>query len=297
MQHEYGIFGGDKAGQYAAEFVEKLHKPVVTTLHTILSEPTVDQLGTLQRICRKASAIVVMLEEGARVLSKVYQVPSNKIFVIPHGVPQFSVNDLDGWKKDMDLQDRVIMSSINLISPSKGIEYGIRSLPKIVEQVPNFLYLVVGATHPVLLAKNQGQDAYRDKLTQLSVDLNVADHVRFINEYVSLEELIKVVAASDFYLTPYVDPQQVTSGALSYAIGAGKVCISTPYLYAKEMLNRNRGVLVPFANSDAIAQSVTDLMAHPTKKHAIERNALSTGRSMNWENIAQQYLQLFKTIL
>ncbi len=296
LQHEYGIYGGE-TGEFAATFIEKIKKPVVTTLHTILSEPTPSQLKTLQRICHRADAIVVMLEQGARVLSNVYGVPAEKISVIPHGVPQFSVDNLQTWKKDMKLENRIIMSSINLISSSKGIEYGIQSLPEIVKRVPNFLYLVVGATHPVLLARNQGRDDYRQKLQQMSEELGVADNVRFINQYVSLEELVKVVAASDFYLTPYIDPQQVTSGALSYAIGAGKVCISTPYLYAREMLNQDRGVLVPFKDYQHIADAVIDLIDHPHKKTLIENNAYATGKSMNWENIARQYLKLFNSVL
>ena len=296
LQHEYGIYGGH-AGEFAAQFVEKLKKPVVATLHTILSEPTDTQREILQRICHKASSVVVMLEQGATVLSDTYQVPRSKIIVIPHGVPRFSVDNLESWKNDMGLSNQTIMCGINLISPSKGIEYGIKSLPEIVKHVPDFLYLVVGATHPVILARHQGRDEYREQLQSLSEELNVADHVRFINKYVSLDDLVKYVAISDFYLTPYIDPQQVTSGALSYAIGAGKVCISTPYLYAREMLNHDRGVLVPFRDHDAIANSVINLVKNPEEKLHIEQGALETGRSMNWEHVAEQYLQLFRTVL
>lgn len=296
LQHEYGIYGGD-TGEYAAKFAEILEKPIVVTLHTILSEPKPTQRQILQRICTKSSAVVVMLEQGAKVLASVYNVPATKIKVIPHGVPHFSVPRLEDWKKSMDLENRVVMSSINLISSSKGIEYGIQALPEIVKQVPNFLYLVVGATHPVLLARANGRDEYREQLQKMINDLGVADHVRFINRYVSLDELVHVVAASDYYLTPYIDPQQVTSGALSYAIGAGKVCISTPYLYAKEMLNNNRGVLVPFKNHVAIAEAVVNLSKHPQEKASIESKTQATGKNMNWNNVARQYLELFASVI
>jgi glycosyltransferase involved in cell wall biosynthesis len=296
LQHEYGIYGG-AAGEFAAKFVESLDKPVVATLHTILSEPTETQHHILQRICAKAEAVVVMLEQGAAVLSSTYQVPQSKIVTIPHGVPHFTVEGLPQWKKEKGLDNRVIMCGINLISPSKGIEYGIKSLPEIVKHIPNFLYLVVGATHPVILAKHQGRDEYREQLQSLSEELNVSQNVRFVNEYVSLDDLVKFVAVSDFYLTPYIDPQQVTSGALSYAIGAGKVCISTPYLYAREMLSKDHGILVPFRNHQAIAEAVVNLVKNPKEKKFIEQNALATGKSMNWEHVAEQYLQLFRSVL
>jgi glycosyltransferase involved in cell wall biosynthesis len=186
------------------------------------------------------------------------------------------------------------MSSINLISPSKGFEYAIEAIPKIVKQVPNFLYLIIGETHPVYLKENGGVDVYRNYLKKRVRELGIKKHVRFIKEYVSIKKLVKYIGASDYYITPYLEPQQAASGALAYAIGAGTVCISTPFLYAEEMLGKYRGVLVPFRNSEEIAESIIRIEKNPKERDLYENSAYEVGRTMTWYKVAHQYLHLFK---
>jgi glycosyltransferase involved in cell wall biosynthesis len=295
LQHEYGIFGGE-GGEYGVRFIEMLKKPIIATLHTILPTTSPKNVENLQRVCRKAERVIVMLEAGADILHRTYKIPREKIAVVPHGVPQFTSGSVEISKKELGLQNNIVMTSINLLSSNKGIEYAIRSLPEIVEQFPNFIYLVVGQTHPVILANANGQDEYRNHLITLARKLGVQRNVVFINRYVSLKELISIVSASDFYVTPYTEPQQVTSGALAYAIGAGKVCISTPYLYANQMLGKGRGVIVPFQNSEHIAKSIISLIRNPSQKRQIEQKAHHIGKLMTWRNVGKQYLQLFNSL-
>ena len=294
IQHEFGIFGGTN-GELVLPFLDEIKKPVVVTLHTVLEFPTSNQRGIIQKICRKARAVVVMLDAASEILNKVYGVEKDKIVMIRHGVPDFPRLQLYRCKKKFGLSRRTVMTSVNLISPSRGFEYAIEAVPKIVKKVPNFLYLVIGETHPLYLKENNWKDPYRRKLLKLVKKLKVENHVRFVNKYVSLKRLVSYIGASDFYVTPYLNPEQIASGSLSYAIGAGTACISTPYRYAKEMLCDGRGI-VPFQNSEAISDVVIRLVENPEERETIEAKVYETGRTMTWINIAHQYYHVFKFV-
>jgi len=293
LQHEYGIYGKND-GEEILEFIDLMKKPIVTTLYTVLENPSANQEKILGIICNKSRFLVVMLSNAKNILVEKYGVDRNKIVVIHHGVPDFPKLEAETWKRKIKLSKYTIMSSINLISPSKGLEFAIQAVPGIVKKIPNFLYLIIGETHPVYLKKNNGNDVYRKKLKKLVKDLSIGKHVRFVNQYLSIKSLMNYVGASDFYITPYLDAQQAASGALAYGIGAGKVCISTPYLYAQEMLGKLRGILVPFKDSESVAEAVVRVMRDSKERELYETNSYLIGRTMTWNNVAHQYLHLFK---
>ncbi len=291
IQHEYGIFGRND-GELVVDFVKEVKKPVVTTLHTILENPTPRQRKILIDLCERSHMVVVMLEAARDMLIEKYGIDASKVTVIHHGVPDFAKMNSEEWKGKLNLSGRVVMCSINLLSEQKGIEYVVASLPSIIAEVPEVIYLIVGQTHPSYLAA-MGRDIYRERLEKMVVDLELSQHVKFINEYVSLEKLVELVTASDFYITAYLDPQQAASGALAYAIGAGKLCISTPYLYAQEMLGDGRGILVPFRDSLSISRAVCEMIEFPLKRVGYEVKTYDLGRSMIWSNVARQYQDIY----
>lgn len=297
VQHEFGIYGGE-AGKFVVKFLDLLKKPIVTTLHTVVSEPTPEKKEILQEVCKKSKFVVVMIEEAVNILEKEYGVNRDKVVTIHHGVPDFPRLDSCHYKKLLRLKTKTVMVSANLLSEWKGIEYAIAAIPDIVKVIPNFMYLVVGQTHPSYLKslkQQYGHDTYREKLVNMTKDLKIEKHVRFVNQYVSLTKLKHYIGAADYYITPYsIDSQQSTSGSLAYAIGAGKLCISTPYTYAKEMLKNDRGILVPFKNSREIAKEVVAMHKNSEEKNKIEEKAYDKGRTMTWINIGHLYFHLFK---
>ncbi|MEX1112156.1 MAG: glycosyltransferase family 4 protein [Candidatus Andersenbacteria bacterium] len=294
LQHEFGLYGGD-SGEYILHFVEALKTPLVTTFHTVLGEPSAKQHEIIQRLAAASQAVIVMMDQVAQKLIDIYGIPRSKIVIIPHGVPDIPFNDNEKQKQRRKLVGRTILGNINLLDPNKGIEYALEAVALIAKQYPDILYTVVGQTHPDLI-KREGEK-YRNSLKEKVRELGISDNVRFINKYLSLPDLISWLKTIDIYVTPYLEPQQVTSGALAYAIGAGKACISTPYIYSKEVLAEDRGILVPFRNAEAIAKAVIYLLEHPKRKEAIASHAYKYGRLMTWPNIAQSHLLLFRTVL
>lgn len=294
LQHEFGLFGG-KDGEYIIEFLKRVNKRVVTTLHTVPENPTKGQKKMIGQIFKYSDAVVVMIEPVVERLVRTYKVPSRKIAVIHHGVPDIPFGGSEHFKELTGLKDKVVMSAINLIAENKGFEYVLEAIPEIIKKVPNFLFLIIGETHPTV-KKKQGEK-YREQLEKQVKDLNISDHVKFINRYLPLEELVDYLRATDIYITPYLDPQQIASGTLSYAVGAGKVCISTPYLYAKEVLNGNRGVLIPFRNSKAVIDAVIQVTSDRNYKKALEQEAYRYGRLMTWSAVALSYFDLFNLVL
>ena len=292
LEHEFGLFGCNN-GEKILELIKGIDKPIVSTFHTILKDPSEEQKRVIQEIGRRSTYMIAMLGQSVKTLKEIYNLPTRKMVVIPHGVPDFPRANTQRLKRKFRLEGKVVMASSNLLSPVKGIELAIRSIPEIIEKVPNFLYLVLGETHPVYIKDHGNKDEYRELLVGLTKKLGITKHVKFVNRYLSLQELINYVGACDYYVTPYLDPQQSASGALAYAIGAGKTCISTPYPYAKEMLSRGRGTLVPFKDSGAIAKAVIDLELNPDKKQDIEEKAYEMGRTMTWNSVAHQYYHLF----
>lgn len=294
LQHEFGLFGG-KCGEFVLPFIESIKKPLVSTLHTVVQDANSDCGNIIKRIIAGSNAIIVMIKETKNRLINDYGASDKKVVVIPHGTPDLPLVATEGFKKKKRLSGRMILGNINLLSPVKGIEDALQAVALIAKEFPNVLYLVIGQTHPNVL-KYDGEK-YRNSLKKIVKKLNIQDNVKFINEYVTLEELIEWLKIIDYYVTPYLDPQQSSSGALAYALGAGKLCISTPYLYAKEALSNEKGVLVPFKNPEAIASAVINLVKNPEEKKKIEKEAYSYGRLMTWSNVALRHINLFRAIL
>jgi glycosyltransferase involved in cell wall biosynthesis len=294
FQHEFGLFGG-KNGEYAIPFLEQIKKPIVTTFHSVPEEPLEAQKEIICRICSLSSACVVMINSIVERLISVYGVDRKKLVVIPHGVPDIPFGATEHFKRQLRLGRRFILNSTNLVSANKGIEFAIEAIPAVVKEIPRFLYLVVGETHPVV--KRIHGEEYRKKLESIVKKLRIKRHVKFVNRYVTLEELISYLRASDIYITPYSDPGQVASGTLSYAVGAGKACISTPYLYAREVLGDERGVLVPFNDAASIAKAIVNFYKETKFRGQMERRAYDYGRLMIWPSVALGYLDLFKLVL
>lgn len=293
LQHEFGIFGGNDGG-YILELTSRINKPLITTLHTVLSEPSDNQLRIIKKLASQSQAIIVMVETARERLINVFGIPEEKIVVIHHGVPDIPYGSEDYFKKELGIGERPVISAINLLSENKGIEYVIQALPAIVKKFPKLLFLIIGQTHPEVL-KTDGEK-YRDYLQSLVKKLNLKKNVKFINEYIPLEDLITYLRATDIYVTPYLDPQQTSSGTLAYALGAGKVCLSTGYLYAQEVLADGRGIIVPFKDSGAIAQEIEEVLANPRQMEIIKRNAYTFGRLMIWPQVALQNLDLMRLI-
>ncbi len=294
LEHEFGLYGGE-FGEYIIKLIEMIEKPLIVTAHTIPEDANKGYGLVLKDIIRFAEKVIIMMPESLNKLIKKYNCPEEKIEIIPHGVPDIPLEPTERHKKKKNLAGRIILGNINLLSEVKGIEYTIEALTKIKNYFPNILYLIIGQTHPVVLQREG--EKYRDFLKEKIKQSNLRENVRFINEYVTLDDLIEWLKVIDIYITPYLNPQQSASGALAYAIGAGKVCISTPYLYAKDVLAKGRGIIVPFRNPEAIADAVIDICSNPQKKSAIERKTYKFGRLMTWYNVALQHLELFDEVI
>lgn len=293
LQHDFGLYGGPD-GEYILEFLRLIKKKIVVTLHTILENPSPNQKRVIQEMAKYVDAVVVMIDPGVERLKKVYGIDTDKVAVIHHGVPDIPFGGSDYFKEETNLSERTVMTAINLISTNKGLEYAISAVPEIIKKIPDFLFLIIGETHPIV--KKKFGEKYREELQDLVRDLKVTKHVRFINRYLELDELIDFLRATDYYITPYLDPEQIASGTLSYAVGAGKVCISTPYLYAKEVLNGNRGVLVPFKDPKAIAKAIIKVEENKSLRSSLEQEAYKYGRVMTWSSVALAYLDLFSLV-
>jgi glycosyltransferase involved in cell wall biosynthesis len=286
LQHEYGIFGG-KAGSHVLALLRELRMPVVTTLHTILSEPTADQRSVMDEIAKLSSRLVVMSRHGSELLREVHRVPGDKIDVIPHGIPTLPI--ARATRKHLGVEGKSVILTFGLLSPDKGIEYVINALPAVARRHPNAVYLVLGATHPHV--KERHGEAYRHSLEFLARKLDVQANIIFHDRFVSLRELTDFLSAADIYVTPYLNPEQITSGTLAYAVGAGKAVISTPYRYARELLADDRGVLVPFKDSSAIAAALNGLLDDGKKLCELGERAAAYGRDMVWPSVARRYVE------
>ena len=288
VQHEYGIFGG-KAGNYLLTLLRKLRMPIVTTLHTVLGKPDSTQRRAMNEITRLSKRLVVMSAHGAVLLHNVHGVPEQKIDIIPHGIPSVPYSATS--KKELGFAGKSMIFTFGLLSPDKGIEHVIDALPAILARYPHTIYVVLGATHPHV--KERYGENYREGLERRAQELGVASNVIFHNRFVSRGELVKFLAAADIYVTPYLKPEQSTSGTLAYAVGSGKAVISTPYLYARELLADGRGVLVPWRDSQTITRAVVDLLGDDEKRAALCARAAAFGRGMIWPAVARQYQQSF----
>jgi len=266
--------------------------PVVTTLHTVLREPDDAQREVMKQLDVLSQRFVVMAERGRHLLSTVYGISPDKIDLIPHGVIDMPFIDSNFFKDLFAVEGKTVLLTFGLLSPNKGIEYAINAMPAILKQHPDVVYIILGATHPHLIAAEG--EAYREKLEKLALDCGVADNVIFHNRFVKLEELKEFIGAADIYITPYLNEAQITSGTLAYTFGAGKALISTPYWHAQELLADERGILVPFADSQAIANGVNHFLSNPTLMTAMRKRAWKAGREMIWPVVARRYMESFE---
>jgi glycosyltransferase involved in cell wall biosynthesis len=290
LQHEFGIFGGSAGGHIVA-LLRKLRMPVVTTLHTILRQPTADQHRVMRELVGLSARLVAMAKRGKQILQETYRIPPAKIDLIPHGIPDVEFLDPEYFKGQFGVQGRPLLLTFGLLSPNKGIEYVLEALPQIVAKFPEVVYIVLGATHPNELRAHG--EAYRLSLETLAKKNKIEKNVIFCNQYVELENLKEFIGAADIYITPYLNEAQITSGTLAYTLGAGKAVISTPYWHAAELLTKDRGVLVPFADSAAIARATASLLCDDARRHTIRKNAYRFGREMVWSSVARQYMRSF----
>ena len=288
LQHEFGIFGGP-AGSHVLALVRDLRMPVVTVLHTVLCDPPADYRRVLVQLTELSARVIVMSERGKAFLQTIYRVPEQKINLVPHGIPDMPFVDPNFYKDQFGVEGKHVILTFGLLSPNKGIEYMLRALPPVLRDFPNLVYVVLGATHPNLL-REQGE-TYRFSLEGLAADLGITKNVVFYNRFVELRELTEFLGTADIYVTPYLNPAQITSGALAYAFGCGKAVISTPYWHAEELLAEGRGVLVPFRDPDALASAVLELLRDEPRRHAMRKRAYLMGREMIWSSAAHRYME------
>ncbi|MDB5312757.1 MAG: glycosyltransferase [Gemmataceae bacterium] len=291
LQHEYGIYGGP-AGSHVLGLLRDLRMPVVTTFHTVLREPDADQRRVLTELAILSARVVVMTNRARTFLREIYGVPEAKIDLIAHGIPDTPFVDPNAYKDQFGVEGRLVALTFGLLSPNKGIEHMLRAVPEILKAFPTFVYIVLGATHPDLI-RDQGE-RYRLSLERLARDLGIRKHVIFYNRFVELNELTEFIRAADVYVTPYLNPAQITSGTLAYSFGCGKAIVSTPYWHAEELLADGRGVLVPFADPRAIAREVGGLLGDEPRRAAMCERAYRLGREMIWEQSAKRYMDSFQ---
>lgn len=294
VQHEFGIYGGP-VGSHVISLLKRVHMPVVTTLHTVLSEPSSEQRKVFTELAALSNRLIVMTARGETILRKTWGIPTEKIEVIPHGIPDIPFADPNFYKDQLGVMGRHVILTFGLLSPGKGIEYGIRALPRIVESHPEAVYVILGATHPNLLRADG--ETYRLSLERLAKRLGVERNVMFVNRYVDARDLSAFIGAADVYLTPYLNENQITSGTLAYCFGAGKAVVSTPYWHAAELLADGRGELVPFRDADAIAEAINGLFADNPRRHRMRKDAYLMGREMIWSQVGHAYALAFESAL
>lgn len=291
VQHEYGIYGG-AAGGHLLALLREVDLPVVTTLHTVLKDPTADQRRVMRELIGLSTRVVVMSNKGAEFLKGVYKAPAGKIDVICHGIPETSFMDPAGYKERFGVEGKKVLLTFGLLSPNKGIEVMLDALPAIVAEHPDAVYIVLGATHPHL--KREVGESYRLSLELLAEKNGVKKNVIFYNRFVELGELTEFIGAADVYITPYLNEAQISSGTLAYSFGSGKAVVSTPYWHAQELLAEGRGVLVPFNDSAALAREVGALLKDDVRRDAMRQNAYALGREMVWSHVASSYMGSFE---
>ncbi|MEX2316203.1 MAG: glycosyltransferase family 4 protein [Pirellulales bacterium] len=293
LQHEFGIFGGNW-GRYVIPMLRQLQTPIVTTLHTVFKDPTDIQRQIIRELAEVSDRLVVMSRRAVRFLQDVYHLPASQVAFIHHGIPDVPFVDPNYYKDKFQAEGRRVLLTFGLLRPEKGIEYAIDALSMVKREFPDVLYIILGATHPVV--KRQQGEQYRYDLINRVQERGLSENVAFVDRFVSLSELTDYLGAADIYITPYLDEEQVTSGTLAYAMGTGKAVISTPYWYAEEMLADDRGCIVPFRNAEAIGAAVVDMFRNETARHAMRKRAYTYGREMTWPEVARQYVQLFETV-
>jgi glycosyltransferase involved in cell wall biosynthesis len=293
LQHEFGIFGGE-AGAHVLTLLERIRVPIVTTLHTILAEPSAAQRRVLDRIVSLSSGIVTMSEMGRDLLLSRYGVDATKVVVIPHGIPAFDFVEPDEAKARLGFAGRTVILTFGLLSPNKGIEVMIDALPAVLAARQDVVYVVLGATHPNLV-RNEGE-SYRQSLVAHATALGIGARVVFLDQFVDRPTLLEHIAMCDVYVTPYLNEAQMTSGTLAYSFGLGKAVVSTPYWHATELLAGNLGILVPFGDADATGAAIVALLTDEPRRQVMRRRAFDASRPMVWSTVAEQYIDALEAM-
>ena len=290
LQHEFGLFGGSW-GEYLIDFMQELDKPIITTFHTLLENPNSEADRVMKEIIRNSDRLVVLARVGARILEQTYDTLPDKVRYVPHGCPNVPFIDSQPIKNVLGYEDRVLLSTFGLISRGKGIEYAIKAIPEIASQTPNVLYLVIGETHPEV-RKHEGE-SYRESLIELAESLGVSQNVRFINRFVSKSDLLTYLQATDVYILPYPNPEQISSGTMLYALCTGKAIVTTPFLHAQEIIDQGAAIECGFRDEYSIAESVNDLLSSQSLLLDYEKRAYNYSRDMIWPVVAMRYVNLF----
>ena len=277
------------------DFLRALKKPVVTTMHTVLKKPNEFQLKAIQEIAQRSDRIVLMARNSRRILEPVYNIPREKMAFIHHGAPDVPFHGSDYFKRVFGLEGREVLMSFGFLSPGKGIEYVLNALPDVVKKHPEVMYLIVGATHPVV--RKEAGERYRRELQKIVKKNKLIDNVKFVNQYLTLNQLILFLRATNIYLAPQLNPEQYVSGTVAYAAAFGKAIVSTKFRYARSLLRKGRGILVPFGDSVAIAGALNEILDNPQKKRDLEEAIYIYSRKMTWQHVASRYADLFRRVL
>ena len=291
IQHEFGLFDTN-GGAHINRFLNRLNKPVVTTLHTVLDKPSSYYYDSLMDVCAASKKVIVMNKRGIEILQDIYHLPRKKIELIPHGIPNLPFGNSSYCKRRLGLGWRRIILTFGLLSENKGIEVMLKALPRIVKSHPSVLYIILGATHPEVL--HFGGNSYRCRLQKMVRDLKMEENVIFCNRFVDDKELFVFLGAADIYVTPYLHKEQLTSGTLAFAMGAGKAIVSTPYRAAEELLANGRGKLVGFGDSDAMAGATLEILSGDSSSLRMRMRAYRYGRKFTWPKVAEAYLKVFE---
>jgi glycosyltransferase involved in cell wall biosynthesis len=293
IQHEYGLFGGPW-GSFLLRFMERLRQPIALTLHTVLPNPEPELLSVTQALIARSAITIVLAQSAMDVLRRDYGVPAAKLRFIPHGVPNVRPIPEAKAKRALGLEGRTVVTTCGLMNPGKGIQYAIDALAGLVDEFPDVLYLVVGETHPGVLAVHG--EAYRRELQAQVRCLGLDQHVRFENRYLTYRELVLHLLATDVYVVPYLDLAQAVSGTLAYALGSGRAIVSTPSTYAKEVLAGGRGVIAKVRDADSLAEEIGGILRNPLYRSGLQRRAYAFGHQMIWPNVARAYAQVYEEI-
>jgi polysaccharide biosynthesis protein PslF len=291
IQHEFGIYGGE-SGEYVLDLVERLQIPFVVIFHTVLSQPSPKQLLIVQRLAELSVRAITMSQSTVPDLIEIYGVAADKVRMIHHGVPALPVESREELKQQYACANRKVISTFGFLSPGKGIEYAIKAMSGVVAKHPEAIYMIWGKTHPVVM--QEAGEVYRQMLVDLVATLNLENNVRFINKLLTQEEVVQSLVLSDIYVTPYLGQDQAVSGTLAYGVGYGRVIVSTPYRYAKEMLADGRGLMADFRDAVSLENCILDILDHPERQREMEHQTHLLGRTMMWNQIAKQYAALIR---